>query len=508
MMIATTLLAVIPTEYSMLGVAVLLLLGVLASRAADQVGVPALLLFLITGMIVGSEGTGWIPFEDAPIAAAIGTVALALILFSGGLDTDWKSVRPVLPHAFGLSTAGVAITAFAVGLAVHLLVGFTLLEGMLLGAIISSTDAAAVFAVLRSKGVHLRGQLRPLLELESGSNDPMAVFLTVAILQYLTIPSASVSDLALGFLFQMPLGAAVGYASGRLGVFLVNRIGLGYEGLYAVLTFSLALFTYGLAYVIGGNGFLAVYVAGIVIGNRPLIHRRTLLLFHEGMAWLMQITMFLTLGLLVFPSRLVPVIGEGLLIAIVLMFVARPLAVFLCLIPSRLTVREKAFLSWVGLRGSVPIVLATYPLVAGIPRADEIFNLVFFVVLLSVLAQGATVPLAAWLLGVDAPPPVRRNYPLEFNPVEGLKSELKELTIPAGSPWAGRAVVDLSLPSGLLIVMIARKNEFVQPKGSTRLEVGDTLLVLAEPETFEHARTRAEESNGGSEASTAIDAGK
>jgi cell volume regulation protein A len=492
-MISTSLFAMIAIEYSMLVVSVLLLLGVLASRAADRVGVPALLLFLVIGMIVGSDGPIGIEFDDAPLAAAVGTVALTLILFSGGLDTDWKSVRPVLPHALGLSTLGVALTAVVVGLATHLLAGFTLLEGMLLGAIISSTDAAAVFSVLRSKGVNLKGQLRPLLELESGSNDPMAVFLTVTLLQFITLPSVSIGYLVLGFLVQMPLGAAIGYFSGRFGVFLVNRIGLGYEGLYAVLIFSIAILTYSLAFVLGGNGFLAVYIAGIVIGNRPLIRRRTLLLFHEGMAWLMQIAMFLTLGLLVFPSRLVSIVGVGLLIAVVLMFLARPFAVFICLLPTKLNLREIAFVSWVGLRGSVPIVLATYPKLAGIQRADEIFNIVFFVVLLSVLAQGATVPIIARWLGVDAPPPVRRTYPLQFNPVEGLRSELKELTIPIDSVWAGQTVIDLNLPSGLLILMIARDQEFVQPKGSTRLEAGDTLLILAEPETFNHAKKKAEE---------------
>ncbi len=490
-MTTPALLATASVEHTMLGVAVLMLLGVLASRAADRVGVPALLLFLILGMLSGSEGPGGIQFDDSPVAAAVGTVALTLILFSGGLSTDWRSVRPVLPHAAGLATAGVVLTALVVGFAAHLLLSFTLLEGLLLGAIISSTDAAAVFAVLRSNDIHLKQRLKPLLELESGSNDPMAVFLTVGILQLMTRPSASVGDLAVGFLLQMPLGAAIGYAAGRVGVFLVNRIKLGYEGLYAVLTLSLALLTYGLAYVVGGNGFLAVYLAGIVIANRPLIHRRTLMLFHDGVAWLMQIAMFLTLGLLAFPSHLLPVIGEGFLIALVLMLVARPVAVFLCLLPSQLTTREKAFVSWVGLRGSVPIVLATYPLVAGVPRASEMFNIVFFVVLASVLVQGATVSLAARLFGVDAPPPIRHNYPLEFNPVAGLKSELKELVIPVGSPWEGQAVVDLALPSGLLIVLIARGDEFVQPRGATQLEADDTLLILAEPATFDRAREQS-----------------
>jgi potassium/hydrogen antiporter len=503
-----SLFASIAVEHIMLSVAALLLLGVLASRAADRVGVPALLLFLVLGMLAGSEGPGGIHFDDAPVAAAVGTVALAFILFSGGLDTNWSSVRPVLSHAMALSTFGVALTALGVGAAAHLLLGFSVLEGLLLGAIISSTDAAAVFAVLRSKDVHLKGRLKPLLEFESGSNDPMAVFLTVGILQLMTRPSASVGDLALGFLLQMPLGAAVGYVMGRAGVYLINRIGLGYEGLYAVLTLSLVLLTYGLAYVVGGNGFLAVYLAGIVIGNRPLLHRRSLLLFHDGLAWLMQMAMFLTLGLLVFPSRLVPVISEGVLVAAVLMLVARPAAVFLCLIPSSLTTREKVFVSWVGLRGSVPVVLATYPLVHGVARADAVFNLVFFVVLASVALQGATVPLAARLLGVEAPAPVRRDYPLEFNPVAGLRSELKELVIVDGSPWAGKAVVDLGLPSGLLIVLIARGEEFVQPKGETRLAPGDRLLVLAEPEAYERARMQADPGAGAKGEAPSTDAPK
>lgn len=491
------LFAALSVEYAMLGGAILLLLGVLASRAADRVGVPALLLFLIVGMLLGSEGPGGIAFDDAQSAVAIGTVALALILFSGGLDTDWASVRPILSIGLILSTVGVTLTAAIVGAAAHFLLGFTLLEGMLLGSIISSTDAAAVFSVLRSKGVHLKGRLKPILEFESGSNDPMAVFLTIGLLQMLTQESASVSDLALGFLLQMPMGAAVGICVGMAGVYLVNRIGLGYEGLYGVLTLGVVFLTYGLSYVLGGNGFLAVYLAGILMGNRPLIHRRTLLLFHDGLAWLMQIAMFLTLGLLVFPLRLIPVIGYGLLVAVVLMFVARPLAVFLTLIPVSLSWREKAFVSWVGLRGSVPVVLATFPLLAGVARADEMFNIVFFVVLASVLVQGATVSLAARWLGVDAPAPRRRAYPLEFNPVEGLRSELKELTIPEDSPWVGQAVFQLKLPSGLLILMIARENEMIQPKGETVLLAGDTLLILSESEVFAQAQAQVMGHEGG-----------
>jgi cell volume regulation protein A len=479
-------------EGAMLGLAVLLLLSVVASKAADRVGVPSLLLFLVLGMFAGSEGPGGIHFDDVHAATAVGVVALAFILFSGGLSTDWNSVRPILWHGLILSTVGVVATATIVGLTARFLLGFTLLEGLLLGAIISSTDAAAVFAVLRSKNVHLKDNLKPLLEFESGSNDPMAVFLTVGVLQLMKQPDASGLKLVGEFLLQMPLGALVGLGMGRAAVFVVNRLQLGYEGLYAVLTLALVLLAYGVADLVGGNGFLAVYLAGIVIGNRPLIHRRTLLLFHDGLAWLMQIAMFLTLGLLAFPSHLLPVIGEGLLIAACLIFVARPASVFLCLAPFSLSLRDKLFVSWVGLRGSVPIVLATYPLLAAVDRASELFNIVFFVVLASVLIQGATVSFAARLLKVDTTPTHRREYPIEYVPIPGLKTELKELLVPEGSPWAGRAVVDLRLPHGVLIVLIARGDEFVPPSGDTRVLAGDVLLTLAAPDAFDSAEAQAQ----------------
>jgi cell volume regulation protein A len=482
----------VTVEGAMLGLAVLLLLSVAASKAADRVGVPSLLLFLILGMFAGSEGPGGIHFDDVQSATAVGIVALAFILFSGGLGTDWNSVRPILRHGLILSTVGVVATATIVGLAARYLLGFSLLEGLLLGAIISSTDAAAVFTVLRSNDVHLKDNLKPLLEFESGSNDPMAVFLTVGVLQLMTQPDASGVKLFGEFLLQMPLGALVGFGMGRAAVFVVNRLQLGYEGLYAVLTLAFVLLTYGVADLLGGNGFLAVYLAGIVIGNRPLIHRRTLLLFHDGLAWLMQIAMFLALGLLVYPSHLLPVIGEGLLVAACLMFVARPVSVFLCLAPSSLSLREKLFISWVGLRGSVPIVLATYPLLAGVERAGELFNIVFFVVLASVLIQGATVSFAARLLKVDTHASPRRAYPIEYIPIAGLKSEFKELTVPEGSPWAGRPVVDLGLPHGVLIVLIARGDAFIPPSGDTRVMAGDNLLILAEPDAFDQAQAKAQ----------------
>lgn len=477
-------------EYTLLAVALLLLLSVLASKISDRFGIPALLLFLAIGMLAGSDGPGGIYFDNALVAQFVGVLALAFILFSGGLDTRVDSVRPVLKYGLTLSTSGVFLTALVVGIFAKLLLGFSLLEGLLLGAIVSSTDAAAVFSILRSKNVHLKGQLKPLLELESGSNDPMAVFLTISLVQLLTQPNTSLNNLLLSFALQMPLGALAGYLMGKATLFLVNRLKLGYEGLYPVLTLSLVVLTYGLTTVAGGNGFLAVYLAGIIVGNKDFIHKRSLLRFHDGLAWLMQIAMFLTLGLLVFPSRLVPVMGLGMLIAACLIFIARPVSIFISLLFGALSLREKLFVSWVGLRGAVPIVLATFPLLAKVPQAELMFNVVFFVVLTSVLLQGTTItPVAKWLR-LDAPMPRRRFYPLEYTAIGSIKAELKELAVPPTSPAAGKTIVELGLPAGFLIVLIDRDGEFILPGGGTTLLAHDRLLVLAEKETFEQVRAQ------------------
>jgi potassium/hydrogen antiporter len=478
------------TEYILIGASILLLISVLASKISDRFGVPALLLFLVLGMLAGSEGPGGIYFDDPALAQAIGIAALVLILFSGGLGTEWNRVRPVVKEGLILSTLGVLITALILGLFARLLLGLSLVEGLLFGSIVSSTDAAAVFSVLRSQGISLKGRLKPLLELESGSNDPMAVFLTVGLIQLITQPGSSPMGLVGFFLLQMLVGAVVGYGMGRVMQFLVNRLRLGYEGLYPVLTLSLVFLTFGLADVIGGSGFLAVYLAGIVLGHYDVIHKRSLLRFHDGLAWLMQIAMFLTLGLLVFPSRLVPIMGVGLLVAGCLMLVARPVSVFAGLLPSTLNWREKTFVSWVGLRGAVPIILATYPLLARLPQADLIFNVVFFVVLTSVLLQGTSIPQIARWLRVDAPARTRRLYPIEYTPMGGLKSELRELPVAANLPIVGKAIVELGLPDDFLILLIARDNGFVLPSGGTILQGGDTLLVLADKESFERVQAR------------------
>ena len=478
-------------ELILLSVAGLLLLSVLASKISDRFGIPALLLFLALGMLAGSDGLGGIYFDDAALAQFIGVIALNLILFAGGLETDWNDIRPVLKQGTILSTLGVVLTALIVGLIAQALLGFSLLQGLLLGAIVSSTDAAAVFSILRSQSLGLKGKLRPLLELESGSNDPMAVFLTIGFIQLLTQPNFQFSDLLVSFVLQIVVGVALGVLFGKAIVFLANRLHLGFEGLYPVLTLSVVFLAYSATSAAFGNGFLAVYLAGIVAGHQDFVHRRSLIRFHNGLAWLMQIAMFLTLGLLVFPSRIVPIVGTGLLIAIALIFLARPLSIFLSLAFSKFDFRQKAFISWVGLRGAVPIILATYPLLARLPEADSIFNIVFFVVLTSALLQGASIPIVAKWLKVDEPIRNKPIYPIEFTPVSGFKNELKELHIPVNSAFAGRTIVELSLPQDFLIILIARNKEFIMPSGGIELLEGDTLVVLADKQTFAQVESNA-----------------
>jgi cell volume regulation protein A len=383
-------------------VALLLIVSVLASKASNRTGIPALLLFLVIGMLAGSEGFGKIEYDNPLLTQSVGVVALTFILFSGGLDTNWSKIRGVLGPSLLLANLGVLISTALMGVFAMFVLGFPLLEGLLLGAIVSSTDAAAVFSVMQSRDVQLRHNIEPLVELESGTNDPVAVFLTIGLIEFLT-HGMSVGALVLDFGIEMLVGAVAGYGFGRAMVFIVNRIQLRQEGLYPVLTIALMLLTYGGTTLLHGNGFLAVYIAGLVLGNAAIAHRRSILHFHDGIAWLMQIAMFLTLGLQVFPSQIVPVAGVGLLIAGFLLVVARPASVFLSLAFTRFTLRDKVLIAWMGLRGAVPIVLATYPLLAGLPRAGLIFNLVFFIVLSSVLLQGTTIPQLARWLGLEEP---------------------------------------------------------------------------------------------------------
>lgn len=366
---------------------VLLFASVLAWKIASWLGIPALLLFIGIGMLAGSDGPGGIYFDNAFVAQSVGVVALAFILFAAGLDTQWKVVRPALAAALALSTLGVLLTAAVVAIFALFVLHVSFLEGLLMGAIISATDAAAVFSVLRARNLHLSGKLLPLLELESGMNDPMAVFLTLGVTRLLANPQQPVWTVLVLFVQQMGVGTICGLVLGWGAIQLISRLKLDAEGLYPVLTIALVLLTYGLTAILGGSGFLAVYLVGLIR-------------FHDGLAWVMQIGMFLILGLLVFPSHLPALVVSGLLMTGAAIFFARPLSVILTLLPFKMSFREKLFVSWVGLRGAVPIVLATFPLLAGLPKAPFLFDLVFFVVLASVLLQGTTVPLVARWLGV------------------------------------------------------------------------------------------------------------
>jgi cell volume regulation protein A len=465
-------------EYVLLIGSLLILVSVVFAKLSDNLGVPTLLLFLGIGMLAGSEGPGGIYFDNAAFAQSIGIIALVYILFAGGLDTRWHDVKPVFWHATILATVGVFVTAVAVGFFISFIFKTSFATGMLLGSVVSSTDAAAVFSVLRSKRVSLRGNLKPLLELESGSNDPMAVFLTIGLIRILTIPHTTLISVIGIFVIQMSLGSALGFVLGKAMVFVINRLRLSYEGIYPVFVLAFAALIYGATTSIGGSGFLAVYVAGLVAGNSNFVQKKSLLRFFDGLAWLCQITMFLTLGLLVFPSHVVSVVRIGLLVSGFLMFAARPLSVFLSLLLSKFSWKEKTFISWVGLRGAVPIILATFPLLAGLPDSKLMFNLVFFIVITSALLQGWSIPFVARLLRVDTPIEPRRKYPIEFSPIPDVDAELIDLIVPYNSAITGKSIVELNLPSDSLIVLISRNDDFIVPSGGTVLQEGDTALVL------------------------------
>lgn len=383
-------------------VGLLLVLTVLAGSFSSRFGLPALLGFLLLGMLAGVDGPGRIQFDDHAIAQGVGVLCLVFILFSGGLDTHWTSVRRAALPALVLATVGVMISAGVVAISAMWLLGFTPLQGFLLGSVVASTDAAAVFAILRSSGLPLRAEVQSLIELESGSNDPMAIFLVGAALLLIAVPGTSVVSLAPEFLLQMALGTGVGFVIGVGMPWLLRRAQLHVGGLSLVVSIAAALLGYGLAGLVGGNGFLASYVAGIVAGHRAFPDKETVSLFQDGLAWLAQVVMFLTLGLLVSPKDLLDVAAPGLAVTAVLMLLARPLSVFLCLAPfSAYGWRAKVFVSWAGLRGAVPIVAATFPIVAGVPGAQAIFNIVFFVVLISSIVQGPTLGWLARRLSLD-----------------------------------------------------------------------------------------------------------
>ena len=467
--------------------AVLIFCSILISKTGYRFGIPTLLLFLLVGMVFGSDGLG-LQFNSASDAQFIGMMALSIILFTGGMDTKLQDIRPVLTQGILLSTVGVLMTTLLTGSFIYFLSSLTsmdfslsLLTCMLLAATMSSTDSASVFNLLRSQKMNLKENLRPMLELESGSNDPMAYMLTIALIQVV----ASGSDLQIGavvkdLLVQFFFGSVIGFAFGKFSVWLINKINLSNASLYPILLLSLVFITFTTTDLLKGNGYLAVYIAGVVVGNTRLVFRKEVDTFMNGLTWLFQIIMFLSLGLLVNPHEMLDVVVVALLIAVFMILVARPLSVFACLLPFHsMSNRARFFVSWVGLRGAVPIIFATYPVVADIPGSHQIFNIVFFITLLSLIFQGMTISMGARMLHLDLPQEKEGNeFGVELP--EEIDSQLMDLTLTPEMLEKGNRLADMDIPKGTLVMLVKRGNEFIIPNGQVELYVGDKLLFISE----------------------------
>lgn len=472
-------------EEVLLIASVILFLSIFAGKAGYRFGLPALLIFLGVGMLFGSDGLG-IQFSNPGITQFIGMLALSIILFSGGMDTKFSEVKPITVQGVVLATFGVLATTFITGGFIYylsrLVTGYETLTfpvSLLMAAVMSSTDSASVFSILRSKGVYLKQRLRPTLELESGSNDPMAYMLTLLLIAYIQMGGMDLKDAVLSLFIQLSVGAVAGYLFGRLAVFIINKINIDNQSLYPILLLATAFFTFSATTLCQGNGYLAVYIAGLVVGNARIVHKKSIGTFFDGFAWLWQIVMFLTLGLLVNPHELIPVAPIGLTVGIFMILVARPVSVFLSLLPFRnFTFKGKLYISWVGLRGAVPIIFATYPLIAGVQHASLIFNVVFFITILSLLIQGTTVTLAAkWLDQIDEPAK-KDAFGIELP--EDIKSAMSEIEITPAVLAHGNKLMQLTLPDHTLAVMVKRDGLYFIPKGNTELKENDILLMISD----------------------------
>jgi cell volume regulation protein A len=483
--------------------ALLILICLFSSKISSWLNVPTLIMFLAVGMLAGSEGVGKLAFDNATVANYIGSFAMAFILFAGGFDTRWKSVRSVLGYGGLLASVGVLLTAIFVGVLTWGLLqwitpekGISLSWCLLLGSIISSTDAAAVFAILRSKNVSLRGDLQPLLEFESGSNDPMAAFLTIFMVGVVSVETATGQIMPWTgywiivptFLIKMSLGILIGYAIARLAIWAYNKFDFEYDGLYYVLAFSVAILTFSLAELSYGNGFMAVYVAGLTMGNKRFIYHHSIGRYYDGMAWLMQVVLFTMLGLLAFPHQLWNAKWIGLAVAIILMLIARPVAVFLCMIRSKFNINERLLVSWVGLRGGAPIMLATFPLMAKIENDQLIFHIVFFIVLTSVLLQGMTLMPMARALKLAAPLRKSARIPLTFDHTGVIDAESRGFIVDELAQ--GKTLAQLDLPKEALVMLIHREEQFIIPRGNTVLEKDDHLMIIGPEKTLEEVGLR------------------
>ncbi|MBO5903142.1 MAG: potassium/proton antiporter [Tidjanibacter sp.] len=471
---------ILTTENILLIGALLLFVGILASKISSRFGTPMLLLFLAVGMLFGTDGLG-IEFNSPRAAQFIGTISLCIILFSGGMDTKFTEIRPVLGKGITLATLGVVLTTLLTGTFIYFIgslfrIELTFMEALLPAAIVSSTDSASVFSILRAKRQGLKENLRPLLELESGSNDPMAYVLTTFLIALLGGDGMGIGESIVWFLTQMGIGAIAGYLLGLLTVWTMEHINLSNKSLYSVLLLSLSFFIFSFTDLLGGNGYLAVYIGGLVVGNKRTPHKRHLMTFFDGVTWLMQIVMFIVLGLLVNPHELWSVALFGTIMALFITFIGRPVSVWIGLLPFRgLSNKAKTYIGWVGLRGAVPIIFATYPMVAGLAHADMIFNSIFCVVIISLIVQGSTVTKMAELLHLAEEEEVRG---FDFDLPDDVKAALIERKLTEDSLANGNTLKELHLPSDTLVMMIRRGEEYIVPKGNTELRPDDILLFI------------------------------
>ncbi|CAM3954260.1 potassium/proton antiporter [Alkalicoccus chagannorensis] len=458
--------------------ALVLISGVLAAKFSNRIGLPSLVLFIAVGMLIGSDGLGIVYFDNPEMAQMVGIAALVIILFEGGLQTKFSTVRSVAGPALSLATLGVIITSVLVGVTAQLLFDITWLQAMLLGAIVGSTDAAAVFAALKERNIKAR--MGAVLEAESGTNDPMAVFLTLGFIELILLPETTIWSLIPSFFWQMGVGLLIGLLIGKAGSFAINTIRLDSGGLYPIFSVAFALLTYGTASVVDASGFLAVYVAALVIGNSELTYRYSIFQFNEGFAWMAQIVMFILLGLLVFPGELFrpDIMLNGLLLSVVMILVARPAAVMLSTIGVRMQWRERLFLSWAGLRGAVPIILATFPIVAGVEDSEFFFNIVFFIVLTSALVQGTTISPIATKLGLMGPKKDTPHHSIELISMGKANAEMVQFKVDADAAVAGMKLKDIDFPQKANISAIVRDETLITPYGETEIDSGDVLYIL------------------------------
>lgn len=480
-------------ELLLLVISVLFFASIIVSKVSSKFGVPVLLLFLGVGMLFGVDGLG-IHFDNFKITQTIGTVALCIILFSGGMDTKIKDVKPVIAPGVTLATLGVLLTAAITGIMVWLIMDKTpigvnigLYCSLLMAATISSTDSASVFSILRSKGLYLKNNIKPTLELESGSNDPMAYMLTITLISIVNQSGEShIGIIVLQLAVQLVMGMLAGYVIGKSMVWIINRIRIENESLYPILVFTACIFIFAVTYYMQGNSYLAVYIGGLVIGNSKFVHKRSTRNFFDGISWLSQLVMFLMLGLLVNPSDLTwnEVILPSIIVSAVMIFVSRPFAVFVSLLPFRkFRMRDKTFISWCGLRGAVPIIFAIMCYAENVPHSEVIFNMVFFCTLMSLILQGTTLPLVAKILKVDekvVPKSKIENFDIDFP--EEIKSTTSEILITPKMLSNGSCVMDLRMPEKTLVIMIKRGDVFFVPTGKTVLKEGDRMMVITDDE--------------------------